>query len=114
MKIKRPTAVNSQFRTTARNFSFAGAFTAACLVAVLCAGCGSDEKSASQMTSYTSAETAAETANLFSVPQDQMAHVQVVPVQKVKLPRVLRLTGTVTYNLFKTTPVSTEIGRAHV
>jgi membrane fusion protein, heavy metal efflux system len=110
MKIKRSTAVNSQFKTTARIFSFAGAFAAACLVAALCAGCGSDEKSASQMTSYTSGETASETANLFTVPQDQMAHVQVVPVQKVKLPRVLRLTGTVTYNLFKTTPVFTAVG----
>jgi cobalt-zinc-cadmium efflux system membrane fusion protein len=111
MKIKRSIAVKSQFKTTsARPFSFAGAFAAACLVAALCAGCGSEEKSASQMTSYTSGETASETANLFTVPQDQMAHVQVVPVQKIKLPRVLRLTGTVTYNLFKTTPVFTAVG----
>ncbi|HEY4838955.1 MAG TPA: efflux RND transporter periplasmic adaptor subunit [Candidatus Acidoferrales bacterium] len=111
MKIKRSVAVKSQFKTTsARTFSFAGAFTTACLVAALCAGCGSEDKSASQMTSYTSGETASETANLFSVPQDQMAHVQVVPVQKIKLPRVLRLTGTVTYNLFKTTPVFTAVG----
>jgi membrane fusion protein, heavy metal efflux system len=93
-----------------RFFSFAGAFTAACLVAALCAGCGSEEKSASQMTSYSGNETSSETANLFTVPQDQMAHLQVVPVQKIKLPRVLRLTGTVTYNLFKTTPVFTGVG----
>jgi cobalt-zinc-cadmium efflux system membrane fusion protein len=93
-----------------RNFSFAGALAGACLAAALCAGCGSTGESASQMTSYTSNETASETASLFTVPQDQMAHVQVVPVQKVNLPRTLRLTGAVTYNLFKTTPVFTAIG----
>jgi cobalt-zinc-cadmium efflux system membrane fusion protein len=90
--------------------TFAGAFTAACLVAALCAGCGSEEKSAAKMTSYSGNETASETAALFTVPQDQMEHLQVVPVQKVKMPRVLRLTGTVTYNLFKTTPVFTAVG----
>jgi cobalt-zinc-cadmium efflux system membrane fusion protein len=91
-------------------FPFAGAFAAACLAAALCAGCGSGDKAASQMTSYSGGETPSETASLFTVPQDQMAHLQVVPVQKVKIPRVLRLTGTVTYNLFKTTPVFTSVG----
>jgi cobalt-zinc-cadmium efflux system membrane fusion protein len=49
-------------------------------------------------------------ARLFTVPQDQMAHVQVMPVQAIKLPRVLRLTGAVAYNSFETTPVITQIG----
>jgi len=49
-------------------------------------------------------------ARLFTVPQDQMAHVRVVPVQAVRLPRILRLTGTVAYNSFETTPVITQIG----
>ncbi len=62
------------------------------------------------MTSYSGTESASEKAGLFTVPQDQMAHIQVIPVQKVKLPRTLRLTGTVTYNLFKTTPVFTSVG----
>ena len=63
MKIKRAITVNSKFKTaSARGFSFAGAFTAACLVAAICAGCGSEEKSASQMTSYSGNETASETA----------------------------------------------------
>ena len=39
-----------------------------------------------------------------------MAHVQVMPVQAIKLTRVLRLTGTVAYNSFETTPVITQIG----
>src|ERR1019366_6662646 len=87
-----------------------GTLGAACVSAVLFVGCGSGDKSASQMTSYSGGESPSETAALFTVPQDQMAHVQVVPVQKIKLPRVLRLTGTVTYNLFKTTPVFTAVG----
>ena len=49
-------------------------------------------------------------ARLFTVPQDQMAHVQVVPVQAIRLTRVLRLTGAVAYNSFETTPVITQIG----
>jgi len=47
---------------------------------------------------------------LFSVPQDQMAHVQVVTVEASSLPRVLRLTGSVGYNNFETTPVITQVG----
>jgi len=62
------------------------------------------------MTSYSAAEAKADTASLFTVPQDQMAHVQVVSVEKVKLPRLLRLAGNVTYNAFKTTPVFSAIG----
>jgi cobalt-zinc-cadmium efflux system membrane fusion protein len=56
------------------------------------------------------AETSEPKAQLFSVPQEQMAHVQVVPVQAVKLPRILRLTGAVAYNSFETTPVITQVG----
>ena len=82
----------------------------AMLAIALCAGCGSGPgESASQMTSYTGGETHADSATLFTVPPEQMSHVQVVPVQKIKLARVLRLTGTVTYNLFKTTPVFTAV-----
>jgi cobalt-zinc-cadmium efflux system membrane fusion protein len=48
-------------------------------------------------------------ARLFSVPQEQMAHVQVVTVEPTQLRRVLRLPGTVAYNSFETTPVITQI-----
>ena len=64
----------------------------------------------SKLTSYSSSEAKSDTASLFSVPQDQMAHLQVVAVEKTKLPRLLRLTGNVTYNAFKTTPVFSPIG----
>lgn len=75
------------------------------------AGCSSGPaESESKMTSYSGTETKADTASLFSVPQDQMAHIQVVSVEKSKLPRILRLTGNVTYNAFMTTPVFSAIG----
>jgi cobalt-zinc-cadmium efflux system membrane fusion protein len=48
-------------------------------------------------------------ARLFSVPQEQMSHVQVVTVEPTRLRRVLRLPGTVAYNFFETTPVITQI-----
>jgi len=113
MKMKRLFSIETQSITPAsrgRIFSLAGAIGTACLVAAIISGCNSADKAASQMTSYSGTESASEKAGLFTVPQDQMAHIQVVPVQKVKLPRTLRLTGTVTYNLFKTTPVFTAVG----
>ncbi len=48
-------------------------------------------------------------AELFTIPQDQMSHVQVVTVQPTTLQRSLRLTGTVAYNGFHTTPVITQV-----
>ena len=75
------------------------------------AGCtAGPAESASKMTSYSASETKADTATLFTVPDDQMAHLQVVPVGKSNLERRLRLAGNVTYNAFKTTPVFSPIG----
>jgi cobalt-zinc-cadmium efflux system membrane fusion protein len=62
------------------------------------------------MTSYSTGQTKADTAGLFTVPQDQMSHVQVVAAEKSKVPRVLRLTGAVAFNAFKTTPVFSAVG----
>ena len=80
-------------------------------VGLALAGCGGGPtESESKMTSYSGTESKADSASLFSVPQDQLAHLQVVAVEKTKLPRLLRLTGNVTYNAFKTTPVFSAIG----
>jgi cobalt-zinc-cadmium efflux system membrane fusion protein len=89
--------------------SISPAALAAAFVFASIAGCGSSG-SESKMTSFSSSETKEETADLFTVPQDQLAHVQVVPVEKAALPRTLRLTGAVAYNAFKTTPVFAAIG----
>jgi cobalt-zinc-cadmium efflux system membrane fusion protein len=46
---------------------------------------------------------------LFTIPQDQMSHVQVLTVEPTTLTRSLRLTGAVAYNSFHTTPVITQV-----
>jgi len=46
---------------------------------------------------------------LFTIPQEQMSHVQVVKVEPTTLVRTLRLTGSVAYNGFRTTPVITQV-----
>lgn len=46
---------------------------------------------------------------LFTIPQDQMSHVQVIEVQPTTITRSLRLTGAVAYNAFRTTPVITQV-----
>jgi membrane fusion protein, heavy metal efflux system len=75
----------------------------------LLAGCGSEQR-ASDMTSYSSKEAKSDQAALFTIPQDQMSHVQVVTIEPVKLTRTLRLTGAVAFNAFSTTPVITQVG----
>jgi len=96
-------------RTHFPRLGVSGPCAAMLLLGLLLAGCGSGPgESASKMTSYTSAES--EKAELFTVPQEQMTHVKVVAVEKTRLERLLRLTGSVTYNQFKTTPVFSAIG----
>jgi cobalt-zinc-cadmium efflux system membrane fusion protein len=46
---------------------------------------------------------------LFTIPPEQMSHVQVLTVQTTTLTRSLRLTGAVAYNSFRTTPVITQV-----
>jgi cobalt-zinc-cadmium efflux system membrane fusion protein len=89
---------------------FALVASSAAMVAMLC-GCGSGAgESESKMTSFTESESKADTAELFTVPKEQMEHVQVVPIEKGPLPRTLRLAGAVAYDAFATTPVFAAIG----
>jgi cobalt-zinc-cadmium efflux system membrane fusion protein len=46
---------------------------------------------------------------LFTIPPEQMSHVQVLSVQPTTLKRILRLTGSVAYNAFRTTPVISQV-----
>jgi cobalt-zinc-cadmium efflux system membrane fusion protein len=73
-------------------------------------GCGGAGDSESKMTSFTSSEASSDTAELFTVPKEQLAHLQIVPAEKGPLPRTLRLSGSVAYNAFETTPVFAAIG----
>jgi cobalt-zinc-cadmium efflux system membrane fusion protein len=82
----------------------------ACAGALALGGCSSSgRESAEKMTSYTSANAGAE-ATLFTVPQDQMSHIQIVTIAAAPLKRTLRLSGQVSYNGFKTTPLITAVG----
>jgi hypothetical protein len=67
---------------------------------VMLAGC---ERSDQKASSDASSSKASDNAELFTIPQDQMAHVQVLKVQPTNLTRTLRLTGAMAYNSFRTT-----------
>jgi membrane fusion protein, heavy metal efflux system len=94
----------------ARNAIVLNVWTAAVAGAICLAGCSGPSQEESKMTSYSTGENKQDTPGLFTVPPDQMAHIKVVPVEKSKVPRVLRLTGAVAYNAFKTTPVFSAVG----
>lgn len=76
--------------------------TAITLAFAGCEGSGSNAAANSNSANPNNAE-------LFTIPQDQMSHVQVLTVQPTTLIRSLRLTGAVAYNGFRTTPVITQV-----
>ena len=78
--------------------------------ALAISGCRGGEDKAGQMTSFSTTESAQAKAELFSLPADQMSHIQIVTVAPAPLVRTLRLTGSVDYNAFKTTPVISQVG----
>lgn len=87
-------------------FGLPALLSAAALLAVVTAGCsGGDSKTQA----YSSVSANEKKADLFTVPAEQMAHVQVITVQPSDFPRVLRLNGTVAFNGFLTTPVITQV-----
>ena len=82
------------------------ALAAALAIILLFVGCqGSGSRAAGDSTSAKNSDN----AELFTIPPEQMAHVQVLTVQPTTLPRTLRLTGAVAYNSFRTTPVITQV-----
>jgi cobalt-zinc-cadmium efflux system membrane fusion protein len=83
----------------------------ALVFACLLTACSSkDREHANKMTSFSATASTSAIPQLFTIPEDQMSHVQVVTVQPTRLTRTLRLTGAVAYNAFKTTPVITQVG----
>jgi cobalt-zinc-cadmium efflux system membrane fusion protein len=85
-------------------------FCAALGAAFALAGCGGAGENANKMTSFSTTESAASRAELFSLPADQMSHIQIYTVAQAPLERTLRLSGAVAYNGFLTTPVITQVG----
>ena len=68
-------------------------------------GCGDNETPVGRI----SGRDVADRAALFSIPADQMAHIQIVTVAPSALTRTLRLTGVVAFDGFATTPVITQV-----
>ena len=93
----------------AASFTLIAAMAAAMVLAMAGCSTGPGER-AGEMTSYSSKEAKGTTPELFTIPQQQMTHIQIVTVEPVTLTRTLRLTGNVTYNAFQTTPVITQVG----
>jgi cobalt-zinc-cadmium efflux system membrane fusion protein len=90
---------------TRRNSGLQSAMALACAFALT--ACSPNER---QMTSYSAKASTSATPQLFTLPQDQLSHVQVVTIQPTTLTRTLRLTGAVAYDAFNTTPVITQVG----
>jgi cobalt-zinc-cadmium efflux system membrane fusion protein len=65
--------------------------------------------SGSKASTNASSSNNSDTPELFTIPSEQLAHVQVLTVQPATLTRILRVTGTVAYNSFRTTPVITQV-----
>ena len=82
------------------------AFAAASMIMLALAGCGGP---GGKTSADSSSVQSPDNAELFTIPQEQLAHVQVLTVQSAALPRILRLTGAVAYNSFRTTPVITQV-----
>jgi cobalt-zinc-cadmium efflux system membrane fusion protein len=74
-------------------------------------GCNRPVQSSGSMTSYSSnSGQASDKAQLFTLPQEQLSHLQIVTVAPTSIPQILRLTGAVAFNGFNTTPVISQIG----
>jgi membrane fusion protein, heavy metal efflux system len=80
------------------------AFTLA--IILMLSGC---QGSGSNASADSSKQKSSDNAELFTIPQEQMSHIQVLMVQPATLARTLRLTGAVAYNNFHTTPVITPV-----
>lgn len=89
---------------------YATLFCAALVFAVALAGCGTTGEGANKMTSFSTGESAASRAELFTLPADQMSHIQIYTVAQAPLERTLRFSGAVAYNAYTTTPVITQVG----
>ena len=89
-----------EMRQSRRVWLFAAALSAATLAFSGCQGSGSNASANTRNASL---------PELFTIPPEQMSHVQVVKVEPTTLTRSLRLTGAVAYNGFHTIPVISQV-----
>jgi membrane fusion protein, heavy metal efflux system len=89
-------------RNRGQRLALLAVMTAITLMVAACQGSGPTAAANSKNATSDSAE-------LFTIPPEQMSHVQVLTVQPTTLTRSLRVTGAVAYNSFRTTPVITQV-----
>ena len=101
-----------KLRTSDRSQKGYGVRFATCCAALstilTLASCGGDQ--ASKMTSFSAGDSAASKAGLFTLPADQMSHLQIYTVAQAPLAHTLRLSGAVAYYGFRTAPVISQVG----
>jgi membrane fusion protein, heavy metal efflux system len=91
-----------------RGFGALAAWIACGMLLLAFSGCNRGAASAVTATGE-SAGSGNGSATLFTVPQNQMIHIQIVQVKASNIPHVLRLSGSVAYNDFETTAVITQV-----
>jgi membrane fusion protein, heavy metal efflux system len=79
----------------------------AAALALLLAGCSGSDPGG--RTYGGASATDSNKPELVKVPKEQSSRIQIVTVAPTSFPRVLRLTGTVAFNSFETTPVITQV-----
>jgi membrane fusion protein, heavy metal efflux system len=87
----------------AGRFAVASVLSIGLGASLLTMGCSRDKAAEA------ASKNAADQPKLFSIPAEQMSHIQIVTVQPTSIERVLRLPGTVAYNGFTTTPVISQV-----
>jgi cobalt-zinc-cadmium efflux system membrane fusion protein len=81
----------------------------AAAITLLITGCANTDPGSKTYANGGTEAAKSDKAQLFTVPKEQASHIQVVTVQPTTWPRILRLTGTVAYNSFQTTPVISQV-----
>lgn len=92
------------------SLALAGLALLLALAATVTTSCGRRAAGDASAASYGTNPVVSSQPHFFKVPENQMSHVQVIPVQQTNLTRLLRLPGSVTYNAFETTPVISQVG----
>ncbi|MGE5109947.1 MAG: efflux RND transporter periplasmic adaptor subunit [Acidobacteriaceae bacterium] len=75
----------------------------ATVLAAIALACSNDK------TADAASRNASDQPRLFTVPQEQLSHLQMFTVEPTSIERILRLPGTVAYNGFTTTPVISQV-----
>jgi cobalt-zinc-cadmium efflux system membrane fusion protein len=91
------------------DFHFSQVAAALGALVLLAAMSGCSDSSPNTAVSFSGKTASADEPQTFTVPSDQLAHIQIVTVQPAPWKRDLRLPGTVAFNGFVTTPVITQV-----